>query len=96
MADIPNPKLSYTFWRDAPEYLDSTPAIGSVGEVTAYIDGYGALDVWVQGAALRKDGEFSRGGNRCIPVDLNRPLPDWLAAIVADARARLAVEAHRG
>lgn len=89
----PLPRLTYwlpnkTSGLDIP-VEEKSPRLFSAHDVTATAR-RGEVEIVVTGAFLKKDG--TRGAHRrCAWVDLDQPLPSWLAEIVSDARARLGV-----
>lgn len=93
----PVPMLTYHLWhstRVGERPLDPTGLVGegpplyNVHDVTASRWGTGEVRVYVSGAMRKRDGTQGRH-NRSIGLDLNAEQPEWVAAIVQDARTRL-------
>ena len=87
---VPLPWLKYVYWHDTrpdPAGIRADgPPLYAVSEVSAWRHD-AEFSVFVRGPMLCKDGH--RGPSRGVRVDLSAEQPDWLAALVADAKARL-------
>lgn len=95
---VPSPTLKYRYWASdkSPDpsgvvaEVDSRPpprGLANVHDASISLDRGGALGVWLTGAMRKADG--TAGQSRCLRVDIEQPQPDWLEAVIADARQRL-------
>lgn len=95
---IPSPKLTYSCWSSgalistniAVEPDGGRPVtLFSVHEISASTGRDGRLRMYARGPMRKRDG--GRGPSRGVRVDITAEQPAWLAAIVVDAAARLAL-----
>lgn len=83
------PYLKYLHSHD-----DKWPAEDIVGDIPLFnvhdvaVSNRNGLSVIVTGRARKKDGLMSRH-NRCSVIDVDAEQPQWLAAIIEDAKVRL-------
>lgn len=84
------PSLTYNHWsrRDLDPAVVGDHPLARVHQTQAWVHD-GDLVVYVRGGMRRRDGGV--GPNRACCVDLTAAQPEWLAAIIADARERLSL-----
>lgn len=77
------PTLEYRWLRrDGDGLVGDGFALATVNQITFHWDG----DAYATGKMRCKDGH--RGPSRSLKLDLERHQPDWLVAIIIDARKR--------